>query len=274
MVLQCYREKAEALPGALSLVTALRMESQRIAVASSSIRPWVEACLGYPGLGNAFETLVTGDQATNGKPDPEIYLMAAEKLGVDPRECLAFEDGAPAGIESAKAAGMTVWAVRTEYTRDLVLPKPRPRIPVPPTWTCGTSWGWRRERAGAARGTQRDCLRRLTAGTTQRPQPRRRRRAAKAHRRHRGDPPDAVGCVILRCAGVRLRVDIKAITSDVAPRLAHFQAIDALQASPQPVIAAVKGHCYTELAGTGAGLRLHRRGRIGAVRRHARPAGP
>jgi beta-phosphoglucomutase len=123
MVLRSYRENAEPLPGALSLVTALRMESQRIAVASSSIRPWVEACLGKIGLGNAFETLVTGDQVTNGKPDPEIYLKAAQTLGVDPRDCLAFED-APAGIESAKAAGMTVWAVRTEYTRDLILPNP------------------------------------------------------------------------------------------------------------------------------------------------------
>ena len=79
---------------------------------------------GVAGLGgNAFETLVTGDQVTNGKPDPEIYLLAAERLGVNPRDCLAFED-APAGIQSAKAAGMTVWAVRTEYTRDLVLPNP------------------------------------------------------------------------------------------------------------------------------------------------------
>jgi beta-phosphoglucomutase-like phosphatase (HAD superfamily) len=60
---------------------------------------------------------------TNGKPDPEIYLLAAEKLGVDPRECLAFED-APAGIESAHNAGMQVWAVRTEYTRGLALPNP------------------------------------------------------------------------------------------------------------------------------------------------------
>jgi HAD superfamily hydrolase (TIGR01509 family) len=123
MVLNCYREKAEPLPGALSLVTALRMEGLRIAVASSSIRPWVEACLQKIGLGTAFEVLVTGDQVTNGKPDPEIYLLAAEKLGVDPRECLAFED-APAGIESAHNAGMQVWAVRTEYTRGLALPNP------------------------------------------------------------------------------------------------------------------------------------------------------
>lgn len=123
LVLARYRERSEALPGALSVVTALRMSSQRLAVASSSIRPWVEACLAKIGLGSAFEQLITGSEVENGKPDPEIYLLAAEKLGVDPRRCLAFED-APAGIESAKRAGMTVWAVRTEYTRGLVLPDP------------------------------------------------------------------------------------------------------------------------------------------------------
>jgi HAD superfamily hydrolase (TIGR01509 family) len=123
LVLARYRERSEALPGALSVVTALRMSDQRLAVASSSIRPWVEACLAKIGLGNAFEQLITGSEVENGKPDPEIYLLAAEILGVDPTRCLAFED-APAGIESAKRAGMTVWAVRTEYTRGLPLPNP------------------------------------------------------------------------------------------------------------------------------------------------------
>jgi HAD superfamily hydrolase (TIGR01509 family) len=123
LVLARYRDRSEPLPGALSLVTALRMGGQRLAVASSSIRLWVEACLQKIGLGDAFEVLVTGDEVQHGKPDPEIYLRAAEKLGVAPQECLAFED-APAGIESAKRAGMTAWAVRTEYTRGLPLPDP------------------------------------------------------------------------------------------------------------------------------------------------------
>jgi len=123
LVLARYRERSSALPGALSIVTALRMSNQRLALASSSIRPWVEACLEKIGLGFAFEAIVTGSEIENGKPDPEIYLLAAEKLGVDPKRCLAFED-APAGIESARRAGMTVWAVRTEYTRDLELPNP------------------------------------------------------------------------------------------------------------------------------------------------------
>lgn len=123
LILERYRQRSEPLPGALSVVTALRLSGQRLGLASSSIRPWVEACLERIGLPNAFEVLVTGSEVENGKPDPEIYLKAAERMGVSARDCLAFED-APAGIESAKAAGMTVWAVRTEYTRGLALPGP------------------------------------------------------------------------------------------------------------------------------------------------------
>lgn len=123
MVLARYRERSEPLPGAVEVVTALRAAGQKLAVASSSIRPWVEACLARIGLRDAFDELVTGSDIKEGKPDPEIYLLAASKLGVDPTHCLAVED-APAGIESARRAGMKVWAVRTEYTRDLVLPNP------------------------------------------------------------------------------------------------------------------------------------------------------
>lgn len=123
LVLEKYESQSQALPGALSLVTALRMSGAKLGLASSSIRPWVEACLRRIRLADAFDVTVTGSEIVNGKPDPEIYLMTAERLGVAPSECLAVED-APAGIESAKAAGMTVWAVRTEYTQGLALPNP------------------------------------------------------------------------------------------------------------------------------------------------------
>jgi beta-phosphoglucomutase-like phosphatase (HAD superfamily) len=94
-----------------------------IAVCSSSILPWVDACLEKIGILDAFDAIVTGTDVEHGKPAPDIYLLAAERLGVEPGQCLAIED-APAGIESAQNAGMTVWAVLTEYTRDLELPNP------------------------------------------------------------------------------------------------------------------------------------------------------
>ncbi len=123
LVLEQYRSKAAPMPGAVALVHSLRREGVPVAVASSSIRPWVEACLSKLGLADAFDVIVTGTEIENGKPDPEIYLLAAARLGVDPKRCLAIED-APAGITSAKAAGMTCWAVRTEYTLGLALPDP------------------------------------------------------------------------------------------------------------------------------------------------------
>jgi HAD superfamily hydrolase (TIGR01509 family) len=123
LILEQYRACSIAEPGAVELVRGLREARVRIAVASSSRTPWVEACLGAIGLAGDFEALVTGSDIEHGKPAPDIYVRAAERLGVDPARSLAIED-APAGILSAKAAGMTCWAVRTEYTRDLELPGP------------------------------------------------------------------------------------------------------------------------------------------------------
>jgi HAD superfamily hydrolase (TIGR01509 family) len=124
LVLERYRAKSVPLPGALELVAALRRVRIPLAVASSSILPWVEACLAKLGLLESFDAIVTGSDVVEGKPDPAIYLLAAQRLRVDPSRCLAFED-APAGILSAKAAGITCWAVRTEYTTGLELPSPQ-----------------------------------------------------------------------------------------------------------------------------------------------------
>lgn len=123
LIIRQYSEHAEPVDGASCLVLGLGRKRLPVAVASSSIRPWVEACLARIGLEGAFDRVITGSDVREGKPDPEIYLLAAEKLGVEPRACLAIED-APAGIASAKAAGMTCWAVRTEYTAGLDLGAP------------------------------------------------------------------------------------------------------------------------------------------------------
>ncbi|MEP7216766.1 MAG: HAD family phosphatase [Anaerolineaceae bacterium] len=123
MMTERYRTASVALPGAVDLVRGLQRAGVPLAIASSSIREWVEACLGRIGLLDAFSALTTGDEVVRGKPDPEIYQLAARRIGVPPSEVLVFED-APAGILSAKAAGMECWAVRTEYTAGLTLPDP------------------------------------------------------------------------------------------------------------------------------------------------------
>jgi len=76
-----------------------------MAVVSGSPRLTVERTLATLGLSHYFPTIVAMEDYTHGKPDPEPFLLAAEKLGVAPADCLVFED-AEAGIRSARAAGM------------------------------------------------------------------------------------------------------------------------------------------------------------------------
>ena len=66
-------------------------------------------------LGDVFAAILSGSDVTHTKPAPDIYLLAAERLGVSPTRCLALEDS-EAGVQSAKAAGMTVIAVPNIFT--------------------------------------------------------------------------------------------------------------------------------------------------------------
>jgi beta-phosphoglucomutase-like phosphatase (HAD superfamily) len=75
----------------------------------------VEATLGAIGLRDAFGVVVSGEQVRDGKPAPEIYLLAAERLGVDPSVCVAIEDSAN-GVRAARAAGMACLGIVTAYS--------------------------------------------------------------------------------------------------------------------------------------------------------------
>jgi len=88
----------------------------RVAIATSCSAPLARARLAAAGLPEP-DVLVTADQVEHGKPAPDPYLLAAERLGVDPASCVVLED-APAGIASGRAAGMTVWAVTTTHAAD------------------------------------------------------------------------------------------------------------------------------------------------------------
>jgi HAD superfamily hydrolase (TIGR01509 family) len=77
----------------------------RMAVVSGGSREAVEKTLKVLGIYNLVETMVCAGETPQGKPFPDPFLAAAEKLGVDPKDCLVFEDGDP-GVQSAIAAGM------------------------------------------------------------------------------------------------------------------------------------------------------------------------
>jgi sugar-phosphatase len=84
-----------------------------VAIATSCVMPLARARLAAAGLVPP-PVLVTADQVRHGKPAPDPYLLAADRLGVEPADCLVVED-APAGIAAGRAAGMTVWAVATTH---------------------------------------------------------------------------------------------------------------------------------------------------------------
>ncbi|MFC5803749.1 HAD-IA family hydrolase [Streptomyces formicae] len=98
------------LPGTARLIASLPAE--RWAVVTSATRRLGEARLEAVGI--RPKTLIAADDVSRGKPDPEPFLLAARRLGVDPARCVVFED-APAGLAAGRAAGMTTVALATTH---------------------------------------------------------------------------------------------------------------------------------------------------------------
>ncbi len=93
----------EIFLGVKEMITNLRSKGYKIALASSSKN--AEMVLRLLQIKNLFDAVVDGTMITHSKPDPEIFLLAASRLGIDPSQCVVFED-AEAGVEAAIAAGM------------------------------------------------------------------------------------------------------------------------------------------------------------------------
>ena len=107
------REKGiEPLPGVRQLLAALRDKAIPCAIASSTERANLDLPLDLMGLREFFDVIVSGEEVVHGKPDPAVFLLAAERLGIAPADCAVIED-ALVGIEAAKRAGMPVMAVAT-----------------------------------------------------------------------------------------------------------------------------------------------------------------
>ena len=103
--------EAEPIEAVVSIARAHR-GSLPMAVATGGTRAVVDPRLKSTGMAAWFDTVVTADDVQRCKPDPETFLLAAKRLGVDPSRCRAYED-AEAGLASARAAGMEVIDVRT-----------------------------------------------------------------------------------------------------------------------------------------------------------------
>ncbi|MDQ3672023.1 MAG: HAD family phosphatase [Actinomycetota bacterium] len=113
-----YEESLPAIDGAVEAVGRLAGVF-RLALASSSNRPLIDAALSSLGVAHLFEATVSSEEVGRGKPAPDVFLEAARRLAVDPDSCAAIEDSGN-GIRAAHAAGMRVIAI------------PNRRYPPPP----------------------------------------------------------------------------------------------------------------------------------------------
>lgn len=114
---EALKGKVKALPGALFWLKELRKRGFRQALATSAPRENMEMIVGGLGIEGFFQEIVLPDEVSVGKPDPEIFLLAAKALQLSPARCIVIED-AVAGVEAAKRAEMRCIAVATTHPRE------------------------------------------------------------------------------------------------------------------------------------------------------------
>ena len=115
-------QRMQPQPGVTTLLQAIKKRRLKAAVASSSLRSWVNLKLINLQLIDYFDALVGGDEVDQGKPAPDIYNLAAQQIGLTPNQCIAIEDS-PTGISAAVSSGAYTIAVKTSSTKDLNISK-------------------------------------------------------------------------------------------------------------------------------------------------------
>jgi beta-phosphoglucomutase family hydrolase len=116
---ELYREHMQTMPGVLPFLQRSMDAGYPRAVGSAAPPANLDLVLDGLDLRRYFQAVVGGADVERGKPDPAIFLQAADKLGATPADCIVFED-APAGIEAARRAGMACVVVATTLTREQV----------------------------------------------------------------------------------------------------------------------------------------------------------
>ena len=120
VVKEVLRSDLTARPGVRALIAEAQRRGLPIAVASSSLREWVNLKLSVIGLTDAFPIALGGDDIENGKPAPDIYVKAARLIGLEATDCIAIEDS-PIGLAAASASGAYTVCTLTDSTRHLDL---------------------------------------------------------------------------------------------------------------------------------------------------------
>ena len=124
------------IPGAKAFIHELQVQDILMALVTSSKQSKIERALKELSLEQTFDTIVTADRITKGKPDPYCYQLAAKELNISPNECLVLEDSL-AGIAAGTAAGMKVIGLSTTLPADRLVDKVHRIIPdfTTVTWT-------------------------------------------------------------------------------------------------------------------------------------------
>jgi len=113
-------QNIKPLPGAIELIGALKEHGVKMAIASSAPMENIQLITRGLGISNYFQAIVSGRQVSEGKPSPQGFLLAAEKLEVTPENCVVIED-AIAGVAGAKRAGMKCLAVTSNHTKQSLM---------------------------------------------------------------------------------------------------------------------------------------------------------
>ena len=112
---EVFRPHAKPLPGLRSLIDECVSAGIPLGVASSAMRKNVDFVLEALGIAPFLQTVISGDEISRAKPDPEIYLLAAQRLSVDPSSAVAFEDSF-VGIEAVHRAGMKCVGIASSFS--------------------------------------------------------------------------------------------------------------------------------------------------------------
>ena len=116
---ELYDPVMEPAAGLVPLLEALKAQGVKTAVGSSAPRVNVDFVLERCHIAQYFDAAASGSEITRSKPDPEVYLLAAKKLGVQPGNCVVFED-AFVGMEAARRAGAKVVAIASTFSREMI----------------------------------------------------------------------------------------------------------------------------------------------------------
>ncbi|MGH4137285.1 HAD family hydrolase [Clostridium sp.] len=112
-----YLNNVKLKPGVVEFLSSLKTSNIKIGLATSNSKPLLEAVLKANDIYHYFDSITLTSEVSRGKNFPDVYLLAAEKLGVKPEECVVFEDILPA-VKGAKSAGMKVVGVYDDFSKE------------------------------------------------------------------------------------------------------------------------------------------------------------